>query len=60
MSLRQKKVEYIDLTDIENTESNNDEDAHFHDDEIKVKLMNQMNEVKINMVGFGLLLRYVV
>ena len=24
---------YLDLTDIENTESNNNEDVHFHDDD---------------------------
>ena len=28
-----EKVEYLDLTDIENTESNNNEDAQFHDND---------------------------
>ena len=63
--------------DIENTGSNNNEDAQFHDDDdvmmIKAKMMNQMNQVKLkrrnlilvmwsglNMVGFGILLKYVL
>ena len=28
-----EKVEYLDLTDIGNTDSNDGEDAHFHDDD---------------------------
>ena len=28
-----EKVEYLDLMDIENTDSNNNEDAQFHDDD---------------------------
>ena len=28
-----EKVQYLDLTDIENTDSNNNKDAQFHDDD---------------------------